>query len=113
MTELLQKLQHTDILAEEEDFRLITEDDLEASVEESQLNYYGKLLVEHEINILNIRRSLRKAWRGHDFRVCKIDFHFLETDFWVQISGLPVEWYSSRIGKKLFSCLPDCLNMNA
>lgn len=151
MTEVMQKLQHTDDLDKEEDFLVITDEDLEARVEESKKSCYGKIMVDQELNIQNIRRSLRRAWRGHDFRVCKIGTNlyqfffskkealefilangpwnvdgqlllltpwielfsgkgltFAKTDFWVQVSGLPVEWYFSRIGRKLFSCLKDC-----
>lgn len=34
--------------------------------------------------------------------------NFAKMDFWVQIIGLPDEWYSSRISRKLFSYLTDC-----
>lgn len=51
---------------------MITEDDLEVSVEENRNSCYGKILFETELNIQNIRRCLCRAWRGNDFRVCKI-----------------------------------------
>lgn len=58
ITKVLQKLQHTDILAEEEDFLVITDEDLEVSVEENKISRYVKILVDKEINIQNIRRCL-------------------------------------------------------
>lgn len=33
---------------------------------------------------------------------------FIKIDFWIQVTRLPEEWYSSRIGKKLFCYLNDC-----
>lgn len=72
MIEVLQKLQRSDILAEEEEFMVITEADLEASVEKMKNSCFEKILVDKELNILSVRRCLRRAWRGQDFRVCKI-----------------------------------------
>lgn len=72
MSEVLEKLQLVEAIEEESDFLVISEEDLEASVEEHRNSCYGKFLVDHELNILNIRRCLRHAWCGHDFRVCKV-----------------------------------------
>lgn len=54
----MQKLQHAEILDEEEDFLVITNEDLEAKVEENKNSYYGKILVDREVNIQNIWRCL-------------------------------------------------------
>lgn len=55
MMEVIQKLQDTDILVEEEDFLVITDEDLEAHVEENKISCYGKILVDKALNIQNIR----------------------------------------------------------
>lgn len=147
----MEKLQHTVTLVEEDDFLLITDENLEACAEENHNSCFGKLFVDKEIHILNIRRCLRRAWKGNDFQVYKIDMgiyqfffkkweamdfilsnglwnvedhlllltpwsesamdgplSFTTTDFWIQITGLPNDWYSTRIGKKLFSYTKDC-----
>lgn len=51
LTEIMQKLQHFDIINNEEDFLVIN---LEASVEESKNSCFWKILVEKEINIQNV-----------------------------------------------------------
>lgn len=38
--------------------------------------------------------------------------NFSKAEFWVQITGLPEGWYSSRIGKKLFTYLKDCATVD-
>lgn len=56
-----------DIIAEEEHFLIITDEDLEVSMEENKTNRYGKILADKEINIRNVRRCLRRAWRDKIF----------------------------------------------
>lgn len=41
-------------------------------MDENRNSCYVKLLVEKEFHILNLQRCLRRAWRGYDFRVCKV-----------------------------------------
>lgn len=54
MIGVLQKLQHTDILAKEENFLVITNGDLGASMEETKTSCYGKILVDKKMNIQNV-----------------------------------------------------------
>lgn len=72
MPEVMEKLQHVAIVEDEDDFLVITDEDLEASVQENRNSCYGKILVEKELNIQNIRRCLCHAWQGNDFRICEI-----------------------------------------
>lgn len=72
MTEVMAKFQHADLVNEEEDFLVITEEDLEANLEENRNSCYGKIMAEREPNIQNIKHCLHRAYRGHEFRICKI-----------------------------------------
>lgn len=135
MSEIVQKLQHADMINDEEDFLVITEEDLEASMEENKTSCY---MVDKQVNIQTIRRCLQRAsfaltstsfssresvdfvlghgpWNVEDRLLILMpwteDFSgeaclFDKTEFWIPISGLPGEWFS---GKKLFSYRKDCL----
>lgn len=72
MFEVMARLQQAELVDDEEDFLIITDKYLEPSMEENRLNCFGKILAAREPNIPNIRRCLRRAWRGQDFRVCKL-----------------------------------------
>lgn len=51
MSEVMQKFQQAEIVDDNEDFLFITEEDLEASVEENHNSCYGKMLADRELYI--------------------------------------------------------------
>lgn len=61
MIELMAKLQQVDLANEEEDFLVITEEDLEASLKENRNSCFGKIVAEREPNIQTMRRCLLRA----------------------------------------------------
>lgn len=67
MAEVVAKLQHSDLVDDEEDFLVITKEDLEASLDENRNSCFGKVLAVREPNIQSIRRCLSRAWRGGRF----------------------------------------------
>lgn len=83
MTEVMAKLQQANLIDQDEDFLVITSEDLEASLVENRNSCFGKIMVEREPNIQNIRRCLRHAWMGMNLgfvklvRVCT-NFSFLK-----------------------------------
>ena len=58
ISKIMEKLQKADIINEEEDFLILTEDNLAATVEENRNSCFGKIIVEKEINIQNVCKCL-------------------------------------------------------
>lgn len=72
MAEILNWLQHADLIKGEEDFPVLTNEDFVASLEESQASCYGKLVFEKEYNIQVVRWCLRQSWRCPYLRISKL-----------------------------------------
>lgn len=76
---VLARLQNAEIVEDEEDFLLLSSEDVAASEDEQRQSCFGKLISDRELNIHSLRRCLCRAWRRSEFKICKLDtctYHF-------------------------------------